>query len=798
MADKRISQLVERTDIANNDVVPIVAFGATTTNKATISSIQEFMQENLDLGVTSVGITLGTTGTDVNVTGSPITTSGNITINIPTASATNRGLLSSADWSTFNSKQQAITLTTTGTSGASTLVGGTLNIPNYSTDLSGYVTLGTAQTITAQKTFNTSGSSDSVIITHGSGSGIALDVIKAGNSEAIRVTKTSGSGNAMTISGGNFEAGTIVKTGGTSSQFLKADGSVDSNTYLTTASASAAYVPYTGANSNLDLGQFDLLADTIIVNGSSPTSGSYLGFKHATTVTTGAEGFTSMYTFGTNIIGYKSVSGATNKDFSFDMSGITANVSGGRVYTLPDASGTLALTSNLSAYLPLTGGTLTGALNGTSATFSSSVTAGAELLISAQNFSTTATNNGIRLKDLDVAISNEQVISKIEFETSTSVSPGVTAKIDALSNTFSSSTSNGNLRFFTSTSSTALTERMRITSTGAVGIGTDSPVTTFQINSTIDTTGYTTSQLLSGTENIKLYQIQNVNTSVDNNGESGILLGQNLNNVAQWGISVKRTGSFVGDLIFRTRTASATSAERMRITSSGNLGIGTASPSEVLHIFKSTFPIFKIQSTSYNSSLGINTTSGTLVLNNESNAALGFNTNNTEQMRITSGGDILFGTQTLSTTHAYFDSASSDRMVLNLGSSTTSNANLIAFNNPNGNVGTIATNGSLTLYNTTSDYRLKEDLKEIVGLEKVLALKVYDYKWKSDESRMDGVLAHELAEVLPYAVSGEKDELNEDGTDKMQAVDYSKIVPVLIKAIQELKTEIDSLKNQIK
>jgi hypothetical protein len=223
-----------------------VVSGAVTTNKATISSIQTFMQGNLDLGVTSVGITLGSSGTDVSVSGSPITSSGNITINLPTASATNRGALSSADWSTFNSKQGAITLTTTGTSGASTLVGNTLNIPNYSTDLSGYVTLGTAQTITAQKTFTTSGSSDTMIISHGSGSGFALDVIKAGNGEAIRVQKTSGSGNAMTISGGNFEAGTIVKTGGTSSQFLKADGSVDSSTYLTTGSAASTYLPLAG------------------------------------------------------------------------------------------------------------------------------------------------------------------------------------------------------------------------------------------------------------------------------------------------------------------------------------------------------------------------------------------------------------------------------------------------------------------------------------------------------------------------------------------------------------------------
>ena len=110
MADKRISQLIERVDIANNDVLPIVASGATTTNKVTVSTLQDWMQDNLDVGVTSVGITIGSTGTDVNVTGSPVTSSGNITINIPTASATNRGLLSSANWTTFNNKVSSVGL----------------------------------------------------------------------------------------------------------------------------------------------------------------------------------------------------------------------------------------------------------------------------------------------------------------------------------------------------------------------------------------------------------------------------------------------------------------------------------------------------------------------------------------------------------------------------------------------------------------------------------------------------------------------------------------------------------------
>jgi hypothetical protein len=82
--------------------------------------------------VTSVAaITLGTTGTDLSSTVANGTTTPVITLQVPTASASNRGALSSADWSTFNSKQSTITLTTTGTSGAATLVGSTLNVPNY-------------------------------------------------------------------------------------------------------------------------------------------------------------------------------------------------------------------------------------------------------------------------------------------------------------------------------------------------------------------------------------------------------------------------------------------------------------------------------------------------------------------------------------------------------------------------------------------------------------------------------------------------------------------------------------------
>jgi hypothetical protein len=98
--------------------------------------------------VTSVAaLTLGTTGTDVSSSVANGTTTPVITLNIPTASAANRGVLSTTDWSAFSAKQGAITLTTTGTSGAATLVGDTLNIPQYSSGGGGgTVTIGASAT----------------------------------------------------------------------------------------------------------------------------------------------------------------------------------------------------------------------------------------------------------------------------------------------------------------------------------------------------------------------------------------------------------------------------------------------------------------------------------------------------------------------------------------------------------------------------------------------------------------------------------------------------------------------------
>jgi hypothetical protein len=118
-----------------------------------------------------------------------------------------------------------------------------------------------------------------------------------------------------------------------------------------------------------------------------------------------------------------------------------------------------------------------------------------------------------------------------------------------------------------------------------------------------------------------------------------------------------------------------------------------------------------------------------------------------------------------------------------------SSGTLIRFSgNGSGVLGSITHNGTNVAYNTSSDYRLKQDLKDYNGLELISGIKTYDYEWKSNNSRMYGVIAHELQEVLPYAVTGEKD------AEDMQGVDYSKLVPILVKAIQEQQAQIDELK----
>lgn len=110
---------------------------------------------------------------------------------------------------------------------------------------------------------------------------------------------------------------------------------------------------------------------------------------------------------------------------------------------------------------------------------------------------------------------------------------------------------------------------------------------------------------------------------------------------------------------------------------------------------------------------------------------------------------------------------------------------------------TFASSVTATSYITSSDYRLKENVQPMIGsLDKISALKPVTYDWISDGSSAGGFIAHELQEVMPNAVVGEKDAVDDKGEIKPQGIDFGKVLPHLVAAIQELTTRLAALENK--
>ena len=164
-----------------------------------------------------------------------------------------------------------------------------------------------------------------------------------------------------------------------------------------------------------------------------------------------------------------------------------------------------------------------------------------------------------------------------------------------------------------------------------------------------------------------------------------------------------------------------------------------------------------------------------------------------ERMRITSSGNLLVGST--STSYAYANTSmrwlGTGGGVL-LSQNTTANTNQMVFFNPNGAVGSINTDGTGTIFATSSDARLKYDIvdaPEASGL--IDAIKVRSFKWNADNSEQRyGFIAQELLPIAPEAVTVPEEE------DKMMGVDYSKLVPMLIKEVQSLRARVAELEGK--
>jgi hypothetical protein len=273
------------------------------------------------------------------------------------------------------------------------------------------------------------------------------------------------------------------------------------------------------------------------------------------------------------------------------------------------------------------------------------------------------------------------------------------------------------------------------------------------------------------------------------------------------GVDIQATyngaGSF-GPLKFTT-----SSTERMRIDSSGNLGVGTSSPNtrvqatvgssgsgvvnalRLQNVGTTAGDGAKIVFTAGTSTSGAGISSTGVALNS---ADLRFETGGSnERMRIASDGPVLINRTSPANSERLGVTGNVGSQCMSMTSPTTAAYDMCNIINGNGQVGLIQTNGSGTSYITSSDYRLKENVAPMTGaLAKVALLKPCTYTWKIDGSDGQGFIAHELQAVVPDAVSGEKDAVDADGNIRPQGVDTSFLVATLTAAIQELKAVVDT------
>jgi hypothetical protein len=312
---------------------------------------------------------------------------------------------------------------------------------------------------------------------------------------------------------------------------------------------------------------------------------------------------------------------------------------------------------------------------------------------------------------------------------------------------------------------------------------------------------------------------------------NGTLSGNRRN----WAISPEYDAAGALSFTCGASEGASPSSTKMIIDSSGNVGIGTSSPSALLSVKNSGMSsTLLLGSNTSNSNYGSISFNGSNADGGRIGWTAGGSGNNnlyydvpssgehiwrygsgsTEAMRINTSGKLVMASnangllgQIQAGTTA--NSASTNSVITSTcnqngpypfgarGEST--NQGLVGFfDGSNNTIGSITKSGSNVAYNTSSDYRLKENIAPMTGaLAKVAQLKPVTYTWKADGLDGEGFIAHELAEVKPHAVFGEKDAVDEHGGIKPQGIDTSFLVATLTAAIQELAAKNDALTARI-
>lgn len=321
---------------------------------------------------------------------------------------------------------------------------------------------------------------------------------------------------------------------------------------------------------------------------------------------------------------------------------------------------------------------------------------------------------------------------------------------------------------------TAGAQRFFINTSGNIGIGTTTPSQLLEVNNA-------TQSIIRNSSGTRSIQIESYSTDWNYITSAG----QNF--------AIKADGAY--PMSFFTN-----GTERMRILSTGRIAIGmNYSDYATVSIRSNGSQVFEglnVYSPSNAQFVFINHTGSVATIGSDYGAGgggytpLAFIVNNTEFMRIVKPAGYSTTTLAIRTTSPYRPNAGIN-VYGNLGITSqvdsTSGGTHIEFVLSNGQiVGSITSNSSNTTYSTSSDYRLKYDYQDLQALDLIDNLKIYQYKWKVDNAIGYGVMAHELQEYIPYAVTGKKD------GKEMQAVDYSKLAPIAIAGVKQLNKLFES------
>jgi len=493
--------------------------------------------------------------------------------------------------------------------------------------------------------------------------------------------------------------------------------------------------------------------------------------------------------------------------------GLKSNADSSGVLEL-QTNGTTAVTVNTNQSVSLTAGTANGVtyLNG-----SKVLTSGSALTFDgtalAVGTSTIGTNNRLTVDGGRLIVANGPTGS------SSSATKGLQMYFDATNNQgYIFSTQSGVANYPLNVSSSTLSlasslttftisgsEAMRLDSAGNLGLGV-TPSAWGSNYKAMEFGDSNNQSFFYGQTNADVVSMgtnaynNNTNYIYKNNGYSTFYL--QYNGEHRWSTAASGTA---GNAISFTQA--------MTLDASGNLGVGTTTPGPFRLQVSGTggtlsgtakfVGVFNdATASSKGVGLGYDTSSQTGILYAEtgsaaSNLAFWTYTGSAwgERARIDSSGRFLVGQTTYSTTTDGVALQASGSVFAKSGTSNTTNINLA---NGNGVVGTINTSGTSTSYNTSSDYRLKNTIAPMTGaLAKVALLKPVTYKWNCDGSDSQGFIAHELAEVVPDCVSGEKDAVDKDGNPKYQGIDTSFLVATLTAALQEAHGLIKSLETRI-